>query len=198
MASDELPDPIALALSFTRTLERLGIQYLIGGSLASSVHGEPRSTNDIDVVADLREQQIAAFVDAVRPEYYVSVDAVREAVTSGGSFNIIHTDGAVKIDVFVAGNDAFNAERLRCRQRIRVSADAASSMYVDTAEHSVLRKLEWYRRGGEVSERQWRDVVAILRIQGARLDRSRLHGWASRLGVSDLLSRADADAGWSS
>lgn len=134
---DELPGPIELAVSFTGTLERLGIPYLVDGSLAA----------------------------------------------------------AMKVDVFVAGNDPFNAERLRHRERVRVSADPASFINVDSAEHSVLRKLEWYRRGGEVSERQMRDVVAILRIQGTRLDRLRLETWAARLGVSDLLRRALAAAG---
>ena len=191
---DELPGPIELAVTFTGTLERLGIQYLVGGSLASSVHGEPRSTNDIDVVAELAPMHIGPFIDAVSPEYYVSEDAVREAVASGTSFNIIHLAGAMKVDVFVAGNDPFNAERLRHRERVRVSVNPPSFIYVDSAEHSVLRKLEWYRRGGEVSERQMRDVVAILRIQGSRLDRSRLETWADRLRISDLLLRAWAAA----
>ena len=62
-------------------------------------------------------------------------------------------------------------------------------LYVDTAEHTLLRKLAWYRRGGEASERQWRDVQAIARIQGERLERDRLQLWAARLGVTDLLQR---------
>ena len=192
---DELPGPIELAVSFTSLLERLGISYLVAGSLASSVHGEPRSTNDIDVVADLRAIHVDRFLDAVSPEYYASADAVRTAVESGTSFNIIHLAAALKVDVFVTGSDPFEAERLRHRERVRVSADPESFIYVDSAEHAALRKLEWYRRGGEVSERQMRDVVAILRIQGARLDRLRLETWAARLGVSDLLERARTAAG---
>ena len=104
-------------------------------------------------------------------------------------------DMAVKVDVFIAGRDAFNEERLRLRQKVQVTADPPRHLYVDTAEHSVRRKLDWYRRGGEVSDRQWRDVVSILRIQGRRLDRSRLETWGARLGVSDLLERALEEAG---
>lgn len=114
---------------------------------------------------------------------------------AGDSFTVIHTSGAIKIDVFIAGTDSFEAERLSERMRVQVSAHPAAYLYVDTPEHSLLRKLEWYRRGGEISERQWRDVLAIARVQGERLDRARLQLWAHRLGVSDLLVRVLADPG---
>lgn len=195
MAPDELPEPIAVAVLFTGILEDLGIAYLVGGSLASSVHGEPRSTNDIDVVADLDTRDVSGLVEALRPDFYVSADAAREAVRGERSFNAIHVATAVKVDVYVAGKDAFNAERLQLRQRVQVSAEPLAELFVDTAEHSVLRKLEWYRRGGEVSERQWRDVVAILRLQVDHLDRGRLEEWGGRLGVTDLLVRALDEAG---
>lgn len=194
MAPDTLPDPIAVAVHFTAVLEDLGIRHLVGGSLASSIHGEPRSTNDIDILADFRDEHVAPFVEAVEEEYYVSGSAVREAIRSGGSFNAIHTSGAVKVDVFIAGSDPFNQERLEQREHLQVAEAPAPRVFMDTAEHSVLRKLEWYRRGGETSDRQWGDVVSILRIQGTRLDRTRLDTWAARLEVSDLLERAWMEA----
>jgi hypothetical protein len=194
MGPVELPDPIEVAASITRTLENLGVRYLIGGSLASSVHGEPRSTNDVDLLVDFRAEHIRPFVEAIRGDYYINEPAVQEAVGSGHHFNVIHMDAAVKVDLFLAGNDPFDLERLEVRQPLRLPTEPESLVYVDTAEHSVLRKLEWYRRGGEASERQWRDVVAILRIQGPRLDRSRLSLWAPRLGISDLLERAFQEA----
>jgi len=194
MGPAELPDPIEVAASITRALENLGVRYLIGGSLASSVHGEPRSTNDVDLLVDFRAEHIRPFVEAIRADYYVSEPAVQEAVRSGHHFNVIHMDAAVKVDLFLAGNDPFDLERLEVRQPLRLPTEPESLVYVDTAEHSVLRKLEWYRRGGEASERQWRDVVAILRIQGSRLDPSRLSMWAPHLGISDLLERAFQEA----
>lgn len=194
MAPDTLPDPIAVAVHFTAVLEDLGVRHLVGGSLASSIHGEPRSTNDIDILADFRDEHVAPFVEAVEEEYYVSASAVREAIRSAGSFNAIHTSGAVKVDVFIAGSDPFNRERLEQREHLQVAEAPAPRVFMDTAEHSVLRKLEWYRRGGETSDRQWRDVVSILRIQGTRLDRTRLDTWAARLEVSDLLERAWMEA----
>jgi hypothetical protein len=99
-------------------------------------------------------------------DYFLDTDAMRLAVSSGGSFNAVHFASAIKVDFFVAGSDPFEAERLRRRQRITLPNGI---LYVDTAEHTLLRKLEWYRRGGEVSERQWRDVQAIVRIQGSQL-----------------------------
>lgn len=193
MTADALPDAIAIAVSFTKLLDGLDILYLVGGSMASSVHGEPRSTNDIDIVADIRLENLDDFVDAVAADYYVSPTAARQAVRSEASFNVIHVGAAIKVDVFVAGSDPFNEERLRRRQLIEVSDDPPASIYVDTAEHSVLRKLEWFRRGGEVSDRQWRDVLAILRVQGESLDSTHLATWANNVGVSDLLERATAE-----
>lgn len=194
MTPDGLPDPVAVAVHFTAILEDLGIRHLVGGSLASSIHGEPRSTNDIDILADFREEHVSPFIEAVEADYHVSTSAIREAIRVEGSFNAIHTSGAMKVDVFIAGSDRFNEERLARRERLQVGEEPASRVFMDTAEHSVLRKLEWYRRGGETSDRQWRDVVSILRIQDARLDRARLDTWADRLGVSDLLERASAEA----
>jgi hypothetical protein len=194
VAPDSLPDPIAVAVSFARLLERLDIPYVIGGSLASSLHGEPRSTNDIDVVADVRADNVAPLVRELQRDHYVDPDVVGAAVRSGGTFNVIQISGAVKIDVFVVGDDQFDAERLRHRERVRVSTDPPADVFIDSAEHTILRKLEWYRRGGETSERQWRDVIGILRIQGLRLDRVRLETWAARLGISDLLSAATREA----
>lgn len=194
MAPDRPPDPLGVALAVSAVFERLEIPYLTAGSLASSLHGLPRSTIDIDLVADLKPAHVVPVLAALGHEYYVSEEAMREALRFGTSFNAIHLATAVKVDVFVAGRDPFDAERLMHRQRIRVRTDLPGELFVDTAEHTVLRKLEWYRRGGEVSDRQWTDVLGVLRVQRGRLDQSRLKTWAQRLGVTDLLERALAEA----
>ncbi|MBI2071826.1 MAG: hypothetical protein HYW06_00230 [Gemmatimonadetes bacterium] len=194
MAPDQLPDPVAVALAVASVFERLGIPYFAGGSLASSLHGEPRSTVDVDLVADLRPDHVAPLLAALQSEYYVSEVAVREALRFGTSFNAIHFATAVKVDVYLVAQDPFNAERLAYRQRMQVWADPPAELFVDTAEYTVLRKLEWYRRGGEVSERQWRDVLGVLRVKGDSLDQARLNTWAPRLGVADLLAQAREEA----
>lgn len=194
MAPDQPPDPIEVALAVSSILEQLGIPYLVGGSIASSLHGELRSTNDVDFVADVRSTHVAPLLAAFGREFYVSEEAMREALRLGTSFNAIHLSTGVKVDVFVAGRDPFNAERLDARRRVQVRMDPPGEMFVDTPEHSVLRKLEWYRRGDEVSDRQWRDVVGVLRAKEGQLDEARMDLWAERLGVSDLLERAREDA----
>ena len=194
MAPDALPDPIRIAVDVGGLLDRLGVSYLVAGSLASSVHGEPRSTNDVDLVADLAPAHVPPLLAALGDAFYVSADAVLEAVRTGGSFNLIHLATAVKVDVFVKGGDAFDAERLSRRTRVRLGFDSPGDLWVNLAEYTVLRKLEWYRRGGEVSERQWRDALGVLRAQGARLDHARLAEWADRLGVRDLMDRAQREA----
>ena len=183
---DELLDPIAVALDVGAHLDAIGIDWVVGGSIASSVHGEPRATQDIDMVVSLRAPQVKPLATMLSRDYYVDRDAMGEAVKTSTSFNAVHFSSAIKVDFFVAGDDAFEAERLARRQLIQMPNGV---LYVDTAEHTMLRKLEWYRRGGESSERQWRDVQAIIRIQGDRLDQERLLLWAERLGVADLLQR---------
>lgn len=189
-----LPDVFAIATDIADRLEAAAISYVIAGSLASSVHGEPRTTMDVDVVADLRADSAERFVASLRSEYYVDTGAAREAVRTGGSFNAVHTAAGVKVDFFVAGSDSFDLERLRTRIAVALGPDSGKSLWMDTAEHTLLRKLEWYRRGGEASDRQWRDVRAIVALQGATLNRAELEKWAVVLGVSDLLHRCLSEA----
>lgn len=190
MAPDSLPELIAVASLVATRLTRIGVAYVIGGSFASSIHGEPRSTNDIDMVADLQQGDIDRLVDALGSDCYVSRNAVAEAVRTGGGFNVIHMSTAVKVDIFVAGFDAFDRERLRRRMPVSFPSRPHSvTLFVDTAEDAILRKLEWYRRGQESSERQWRDVIGIVEAQSSRLDRDYLREWSAKLDVSDLLER---------
>lgn len=194
MNAEPLPDVLAIAIDVASRLEEIPVPYVIGGSLASSLHGEPRATMDVDVVTDLSAETTAGLIAALRPDYYVDEDAARVAVTTSGSFNAVHTGAGVKVDFFVAGSDAFELERLRTRIAVSIGATPPRTLWMDTAEHTVLRKLEWYRRGGETSDRQWRDVLAIIALQGESLDRAVLARWAPVLDVSDLLARSLRDA----
>ena len=191
MAPEAVPDPIAVALDVASMFERLDITYIAVGSIASSFHGVPRSTDDVDFLVTLTPASAERLAAVLAPHYYVSTDALHAAAAGprGGSFNAIHIATAVKVDVFVAGDDPFEAERLRRRTPVTIGTGTLS---IDTAEHTVLRKLEWYRRGGEVSDRQWSDILGVLRAQGDRLNRGYLRAWAARLGVIDLLERAFA------
>lgn len=194
MTPGSFPDPVAVAVAVADRLAKLNIHYLIGGSFASSLHGEPRSTNDIDFVVDMNASTARRFAESLGADFYVDADVAVEAARTGGSFNLVHIATAIKVDLFVAGSDPFDRERLRRRQFVRLETAGSSTMlHVDSAEDIVLRKLEWFRRGGEVSERQWRDVIAVLGAQ-RQLDLAHLERWANQLGVADLLARAFAEA----
>lgn len=187
--AEPLPDVIAVALDFSQRLAALAVPFVVGGSLASSVHGEPRSTLDVDLVVGLRPQDVEPLLASVRPTYYLDADVLADAVRTAGTVNAVHLTAGIKVDLFVAGADPFEAERLRQRVAVPVGPGAADLLWVDTPEHTILRKLEWYRRGGEQSDRQWRDVRAIAAVQGEALDWGLLSLWSGHLGVVDLVQR---------
>ncbi len=186
-----VPDPVAVALRVTTVLDGLGVLNTVGGSIASSLAGEPRSTIDVDIVAALDEQHIAAFVAALGDEFYVDGTALQRAVQTRGSTNLIHHATQFKVDIFIAGGTPLDAQQLA--RRLPVQLDGRT-IHVHPPEDILLQKLRWFRLGGEVSDRQWRDVLAIVRTQGERLDRDYLIRHAGTLGVSDLLTRLLADS----
>ena len=192
-----IPEPIAVTLLVTKALERLGVAYLVGGSLASTVHGELRTTMDTDLVANLRPEHVTPFVDALKAAFYADEGMIRDAIARCGSFNLIHLDTMFKVDVFIPKQRPFDVEQMRRRTRYVVATEPEHAVCVATAEDTILAKLEWYRLGGDVSERQWRDVIGVIKVQGERLDSAYLRHWAASLGVSELLKRAltetDAD-----
>jgi hypothetical protein len=181
-------DPLAVAALVTRVLEQLGIVHTIGGSIAASFAGEPRSTVDIDIVAALDDARVDAMVAALSREFYIDEDAVRRAVRNRTSVNLIHHATMLKVDVFVAGGTPVDAEQLERRLVVRL-ADG-TTLPIHPPEDILLQKLRWFRLGGEASDRQWRDVLAIVRVQGNRLDRKYLRRQAEALGVEGLLERA--------
>jgi hypothetical protein len=185
-----LPEPIAVTISVTAILEKLGIKYLIGGSLASTVHGMVRTTQDSDIVAEMSQEQVEAFVHALEGEFYVDKESITSAIAQHTSFNIIHRESMFKVDIFVPTLRPFVREQLSRARKQVFAIEPKVEALVATAEDTILAKLEWYRMGGEVSERQWRDVLGILKIQAGNLDLSYLNHWAKKLKVSDLLEHA--------
>lgn len=173
--------------------ERLGITYALGGSMASSIHGLIRHTNDADVVVRPFAGQERALIDALGEDYYASEPAIRQAVARRSSFNLINTLTGFKVDVFISREDDFEQSVLARREGLQLDEPAGQTIYVQTAEDVLLSKLRWYRLGNEASEQQWKDVLGVIRTRGDRLDRAYLAEWAGRLLVADLLARALAE-----
>jgi hypothetical protein len=185
-----LSEPVAVMLEVINAVEALGIPYFLGGSMAAAVYGIVRSTADADLVADLSLEHASPLSSALAGEFYVDVDSIRDAVRQRNSFNVIHLDSAFKVDVFVPKGRPFDREQFARRSRQVVATHPERTAYVASAEDTVLAKLEWYRLGAEASERQWRDVLGVLRVQGDQLDQDYLRQWAAELGVAELLGWA--------
>ena len=181
------PDPIDVALLVTGVLDALGVRHTIGGSIASSIAGEPRSTIDIDVIAALEERHVRQLIEALEDEFYLDDTALTRAVREHSTANLIHHETSTKIDLFVAGGTPLDTQQIARRLRVEIGGRV---LFVHPPEDILLQKLRWYRKGGEVSDRQWRDILGIVRVQGTRLDRTYVTTHATTLGVSDLLERA--------
>jgi hypothetical protein len=172
-------------------LGRSAIPYMIGGSMASGIHGVYRTSLDVDLVADIHAGQIVGLVRELGSEFYADAGMMRDALESGRSFNLIHFASSYKFDIFPLSNDPFQQSQFSRREmRDIVLGGLSLGVPVATAEDTLLMKLAWYRSGGEVSERQWNDVRGIVAVQGRRLDREYLRRWAAHLKVSDLLLAA--------
>ena len=191
---DNTPDILVTITSLVEALEELGVPYHIGGSVASSLYGLPRLTIDVDIVADLRQGHVRPLIDQLETDYYIDEDMIRDAIKRRSSFNVIHLDTMLKVDVFIPKTRLFDQEELR-RVQQEVLSEGTRPFNIASPEGTILNKLEWYRMGGEVSDRQWNDILGVLKVQGANLDLAYLRRWAADLSVTDLLERALVDAG---
>jgi len=172
------------------------VGYYIGGSVASSAHGLPRATLDVDIIADLRSSHVESLVQKLQGAYYIDPDMIRDAIGQCSSFNVIHLDTTIKIDVFVMGRQPYDKTAFqRAQKGVLAPKLDFQNFVIATAEDTILHKLYWYREGGGVSERQLSDVIGVMKVQQTELDISYLRLWAEKLQVLDLLDRALEDVG---
>lgn len=189
------PDILTATEPVAEAFEKLGILYCIGGSVASSAYGIPRSTMDVDMVADLKPVHVRSFVRMLESSYYIDENMILDAIGRRSSFNIIHLETMLKIDIFVARNTPYDIETFKRRRRDTLDEEQKSAeFYLVSPEDIILNKLLWFRLGGGVSDRQWSDVLGVLKVQKNLLDDNYLKYWASELKVEDLLEKAFQDS----
>ena len=183
-------EPIAVTLRVTAILEKLDVPYVIGGSLASTLHGMIRTTQDSDIITELGPQHIEPFVSLLQNEFFIDEEMIADAIRRNSSFNILHRETMFKVDIFIPSPRPFQQSQLARAQRQAFELDEEMSANFASAEDTILAKLEWYRLGGETSERQWRDILGVLKTRAGELDLEYLKKWANDLNVADLLERA--------
>jgi hypothetical protein len=182
-----LSEAIAVTLLVTGSLDELGVSYVVGGSVASSVYGLPRSTADADIVAALRDEHVSPFVSSLEGAFYVDADMIRDAIANRFEFNVLHLATMFKVDVFVPALDLVTRRELA--RGARVDVGDGRTFLVASPEDTVAQKLRWFQLGGEVSERQWSDALGVVRVRGPALDHEYLRETAEALGVTALLER---------
>jgi hypothetical protein len=176
----ELYDLLALVVG---TFKRLGIPYLVTGSVASMAYGEPRLTNDIDVVAGLGDEHVPGLLEAFPADaFYLSPEAIQEAIRRQGQFNIIHPASGLKVDVIIRKETPFDRSRF-ARARVIRPAESYEAAFA-SAEDVIIKKMEYYREGG--SDKHLRDITGILKVSAQEIDEGYIAEWAERLGLRPI------------
>ncbi len=176
-------EPYELLRDIVGTLENLHIPYLVTGSVAAMVCGEPRLTNDIDIVAAVEEKHIPGLLAAFPPEkFYISEDMIRDAIRRKGQFNIIHPASGLKVDIIIKVDNPFNTSRFTRLKRIYPSESFQANFAAP--EDVIIKKMEYYREGG--SEKHLRDITGILKVSRDEIDYGYISEWAERLCLAEI------------
>ncbi len=164
-------------------IEDLGVRYFVTGSTATIFYGEPRFTNDIDVVVELSQERIGEFCRRFPPgDFYVSEAAARQAVLSKTQFNIIHPESGLKVDVIVPEPSPFNESRFVRVRRLRAAEDL--DVCFASPEDAIIKKMDYYHRAG--SEKHLRDIAGVLKTSPDLIDMAYITRWAEQMGFGDL------------
>lgn len=182
--------PLSVLAQVAGALEQLGIRYVLVGSFASSMHGMYRATSDIDILADINADDVPPLFEVLQEHFYVDQQAMRDAVTQRRSFNAIHFDSVFKVDLFIPKDDDFSRAQLDRRQLRKISPDREDTVFVATAEDTILAKLRWYQAGEGTSNNQWNDIVGVMGTSLDILDLQYLQLWSEQLGVTELFQKA--------
>ncbi len=171
--------------------DELGISYYVGGSIASSAYGTARATMDVDFISNMNFFQIKPLVEKLKTEFFIDEFMISDSIKTSSSFNLIHLETMLKIDVFILKDISFHKTAFeRKRKDTLILEDESIEIYLSSPEDIILNKLEWFRMGGEISEKQWLDIIGVIKVQGDNLDVKYLSDWAKELSLYDLLAKA--------
>jgi len=190
------PDIISALNPVIETFEKLNVSYYIGGSVASSIYGMARSTLDVDIVTDIQEFHVPLLMAHLQEEYYIDEDMIKEAIQHHASFNLIHLATAIKIDVFIYTGDPHQQKTFERRLQDRIVENQDKKYFFPSPEDIIIIKLQWFEMGKRISERQWLDIIGVIKLQGKALDLQYLQSWGTKLGLNDLLLKAFKEAGF--
>jgi len=189
------PDILAALDPVVKVFEKIGISYYLGGSVASSAYGIARATLDVDLVADLSAQHVNPLTEMLKSDYYIDKEMILDAIKRHSSFNLIHLETMLKVDIFIIKDRPYDGVAFQRKRKDTLDEEqGAAEFYLASPEDIILNKLEWFQMGGKVSERQWHDVLGIMKVQRELMDKEYLRRWAAELGISDLLEQAFRDA----
>ena len=170
-------------------LESSKTRYFVGGSVASSYHGASRSTLDVDLTAQLREAAVPELCESLKEQYYLNEQFIRSAVRRNSCFNLIHLETSFKVDVFVSDTSPYSEVSQERAINGELGDNPPLPVRIASVEDIIVIKLDWYRIGGEVSERQWHDLLSVARLNAQVLNMTYLHSWSKAKGLSPLLER---------
>lgn len=189
------PDILSALTPVTEAFEQLSIPHYIGGSVASSLYGMARSTMDVDIVADIKRNHVQALKDKLDEKYYIDEYMIIGAIENTSSFNLIHLETAIKIDVFIYKDEPHQRNAIERKVKDRFDEELDYECYFSSPEDIIIAKLQWFEKGNRSSERQWLDILGVIKVQGKNLDIGYIKSWSRKLGLLDLLEKAVAESG---
>ena len=189
------PDILTALNPVVEAFEQLSIPYYIGGSVASSIYGMARATMDIDIIANIKEFHVPRLIKLLEEQYYIDEDMIVESIKTATSFNLIHFKTAFKIDIFIYKDEPYQQNAIERKVKDRFDEESNFEYYFSTPEDIIISKLQWFDQGNRVSERQWLDIIGVIKVQGKNLDFEYLEKWSKKLGIFNLLEKALNEGG---
>jgi hypothetical protein len=189
------PDILSALTPVIEAFEQLSIPYYIGGSVASSIYGMARATMDVDVVADINRNHVPKLKEKLDEKYYIDEDMIFGAINNSSSFNLIHLETAIKIDVFIYRDEPHQRKAIERKVKDKFDDEFDFEYYFSAPEDIIIAKLQWFEQGNRISERQWLDILGVIKVQGEKLDIRYLKTWTQELGLFELLEKALNESG---